>query len=71
MNMHRLFQSTTRNVRLRIVLVFRRTNRNTRQASKTAAVKATGCELLLVSRPSFGSRLAVPLKDACREPKAA
>ena len=59
MNMHRFLHITTRNVRLRIMLVLRWTNRITRPVSETVALKATCCEFLLMNGPSFRSHLAL------------
>ena len=62
MNMRRFLPSTTRNVR--IVLLFRGTNRITRPMSETVAVKTTCYELLLMDGPSFRSRLAFSTASA-------
>ena len=57
--MHRFLHSTTRNVRLRIMLVLRWTNRITRPVSETVALKATCYEFLFLIGPSFRSHLAL------------
>ena len=57
--MHRFLHSTTRNVRLSVMLVLRGTNRITRPVSETVAVKISCYELLLMSGPSFRSHLAL------------
>ena len=58
-------QSTARDMCLRIIFVFCRTNRITRPVSKTVAVKTTSYEYLLLYRPSFRSRFSL-LRGHCR-----
>ena len=62
----RLLQSTTRNVRLRVMLVPRGTNPITRPVSETVAVKAACYELLSVNGPSFRYRLALSTASAAQ-----
>ena len=54
--MHCFLQSTTRDMCLRTMVVFRETGGITRAVSKTVEVKTTSYEFLLLKRPSFRSR---------------